>query len=123
MLERIWLILIFVLGGLVPPMYAARAASDAEGAMPCAMVCCADGCFCSDCPCASGEEEPLPSDPAVPVQPEREQKRSAEPTCSYGDMVGVREPEPRSAGEAREASEARWPVGRRLESVFCVWRI
>ena len=123
MLERIWLIVIFVLGGLVPPMHAARTVSAAENGQPCAMVCCAGGCSCQDCPCASGEQEPLPSDPAVPVQPEREQKRSDEPTRSYGDLVGVHEPEPRNAGETREASEARWPVGRRLESVFCVWRI
>ena len=123
MLERMWLILIFVLGGLVPPMYAARTVSAAESGMPCAMACCAGGCECAQCPCAGGDELPRPGEPAVPVQPEREQKRTPEPATNFSDLLGEVAHQPLRPKRAREASEARWPVQGRLESVFCVWRI
>lgn len=123
MLERLWLILIFVLGGLLPPVHAARTGGGPEVSSPCAMVCCAGGCECEQCPCASGDDRSVPSEPAVPVQPEREQKRAAEGSVRYADLLGEVDPRPTIGGTARLGSVSRWPRVDRLESVVCVWRI
>lgn len=123
MLDRIWLILIFVLGSFLPPMHAAqRAAAHAE--VSCAMVCCADGCECAGCVCAVDDSDaPVQDqDPAVPTLPQREQQRSAEPGFGFVDLV---EPDERAAqGAVIELGRpVLWGGSVRLEAVFCVWRI
>lgn len=123
MLERLWLIVIFVLSGLLPPVYAARTGGGPEELSACTMACCAGGCQCEQCPCAGGDDRPVPDEPAVPVQPEREQKRAAEGGVSFVDVIGEVGPRPTIGVTARSASVARWPVVDRLESVVCVWRI
>lgn len=123
MLDRIWLILIFVLAGLVGPMHAARDSGGVEPALACDMACCAGGCECPSCECAVSDPGPVEREPAVPVQPEREQKRQAEPSRLLFDLVDDECPEAIHASAMRNAAEARWPACDRLESVFCVWRI
>jgi hypothetical protein len=123
MLDRIWLILIFVLAGLVGPMNAARGGGPADVALACDMACCAGGCECAACECAISDPGPVEREPAVPLQPEREQKRQAEPFPGLTGLVGDERPAACRAPALRSAAEARWPSCVRLESVFCVWRI
>ncbi len=123
MLDRIWLILIFVLASLVGPMNAARGGGPAEVAFACDMACCAGNCECAVCDCAISDPGPVEREPAVPVQPEREQKRQADSSPSLTELGSDVRPMAILAALARSAAEARWLACARLESVFCVWRI
>ena len=121
MLDRIWLIVIFVLGSFLPPMHAAQSvAPQADGA--CAMVCCADGCECTGCACAvdAPERSELPEEPIAPSPPQRELQRGAAPVFGFVDLV-----DPGEMTVARAADVDRpalWGGAIRLEPIFCVWR-
>lgn len=123
MLDRFWLILIFVLGSFLPTMHAAQRVAPDAGA-GCVMSCCAGGCECPGCTCAvDGSDAPAPDqDPAVPTLPQRELQRSAEPSFGFIELVEPDERVSRCVG-----TELDRPVLRggsvRLEAVFCVWRI
>jgi hypothetical protein len=125
MLERLWLILIFVLAGFVPPMHAAQKvpAPAVQMHAPCTMACCAGGCMCEDCPCASERPSELPTDqePAVPAT-EREQKRTSEPRFDFVDLVLPDLGGPLSLGRAIDTPVA-FGGADRPESLLCVWRI
>lgn len=123
MLDRLWLILILVLGSFLPPAHAAQRPAPDMGA-GCTVVCCAGGCECSGCPCAiDGSDAPAPDqDPAMPKLPQREQQRIAEPGFGFVNLV---EPDERVArGAVIELDRpVLWGGSVRLEAVFCVWRI
>jgi hypothetical protein len=123
MLDRFWLILIFILGSVLPPVHAAQRVAPDTGT-GCAMVCCAGGCECPSCTCAiDSSDEPAPDqDPAVPTLPQREQQRSAEPSFGFIDLV---EPDERAARSVVIELDrpVLWGGSVRLEAVFCVWRI
>lgn len=122
MLERFWLILIFVLAGLVPQMHAARLAPPVSDG--CSMVCCAEGCECQVCQCSVRDpgEAPAEREPAVPVMPEREQKRDAAPSAVFSELAPSDERQ-NLRPDAGAALRSPWSGVARIESIFCVWRI
>lgn len=125
MLERFWLILIFLLATIVPPMHAAQSGSFASAQVGCACAAsfAAHQCACEGCPCASQQptEQPAEQDPAVPA-PRSEQQRASEPNFDFAELVLED-----MAGPDRVAPLTREPAlkagGTRIESLLCVWRI
>lgn len=122
MLDRIWLILIFLLAGVLPYAHASRLPGFIPGES-CSAICCAGGCACVGCQCAVGNPGELPreSDPAVPAPSERELKRVAceatgKSPFTQPTLIPIR---PEAAFTAR----VLWVGIARIESVFCVWRI